>query len=149
MIDSIRLYQPGSKILLITPPPVYLPKWGAHRNEQKRSQDRDVDETKRYRECILKLAAAVQIPVLDMWKVFFGSDGAYKESIAADPDMLCDGLHLGPKGNDLLTQSFMELVAKEWPELRPDLLDEKVPWWDKVDAGSSDSIVQSLFNRSK
>ena len=86
MIDTIHLYHPEAKIALITPPPVYCPRWGAHRKDQHQAQDRDVNETNHYRHCILNLAAEAHIPVIDLWKVFFGGDGSYVDAIAVRLD---------------------------------------------------------------
>ncbi|TPX37023.1 hypothetical protein SmJEL517_g00809 [Synchytrium microbalum] len=146
MIDTIRHYHPDARIILISCPPVYPKRWGEHRAGQpNRVQDRDVDVTRSYHESVLKLADDLNIPVIDTWKAIFGGNGEYNEAIAADTQILHDGLHLGPKGNQVLGTAFLELIALEWPDMKPESIESKVPWWDKIDVTSEETVVESLF----
>jgi hypothetical protein len=81
------------------------------------------------------------VGVLDFWTRIteFGRDQAWKTgksvgdendgtglnvgcglpgSLEFDRDVFVDGLHLGPKGYEVLSRELIELVTEKWPEMR-------------------------------
>ena len=94
MLDILKRFE---KVILITPPPVSNQDWA----------NRNMENTRKYRDAVLEIAQSKNIPVVDTWEIF-GKDWN---------ECLIDGLHLNSKGNQLLFEGLAECIAKHFPEL--------------------------------
>jgi lysophospholipase L1-like esterase len=70
MIDLLK--SKDIQVLLITPPPVDPARWEAHCLEKGRALDRTVENTKKYRNACIHVAAENNVPYLDTWELFLG-----------------------------------------------------------------------------
>ena len=93
-----------AKIVLIAPPPIGLIRGPMMRNK-------NVTET--YRNVCIKVANSMGVSSLDTWSTF----QKFKPM-----DVLIDGLHLNKKGNRLLAAALIDLIRKDFPELRKENL---------------------------
>ncbi|KAF0697341.1 Aste57867_11967 [Aphanomyces stellatus] len=98
MIALLRAAFPTCAILLITPPLV----------DDARCPSRANFETKKYAAECVRVGAALDVPVLDLWSDLQGR-----------PDLLVDGLHFNQKGNVVAHQLIVDAIAKSFPRLTP------------------------------
>jgi len=134
MINMIRLHAPseGSRILIISPPtidPPLLEKEGA-------GGMRSLEVSAGYAEAVMGVAREFEktdatIGSLDFYHIL-------EAKISADiqgsvKDYLRDGLHLGPKGNQVLYNAITEKVMEKWPDVAPKNTPLMWPWYGNLD----------------
>ncbi|KAJ5238489.1 GDSL Lipase/Acylhydrolase family protein [Penicillium chermesinum] len=133
----------GPRILIITPPPV---------NEYQleffdKSKDiphpsRTAAITKTYAQAAKEVAAALNVPVVDIWSALMGSTGWQEgQPLPGSRDLpndeklsslFLDGLHLTPAGYRIVYDQIIQKIADTWPDQHPDQLRFVFPSW--VDA---------------
>ncbi|KAI9329706.1 SGNH hydrolase-type esterase domain-containing protein [Obelidium mucronatum] len=127
MLDTVRRESPGTKVIIITPPPVNPEVYKETCKAKGKVRDRNAQHTKKYRDaCIEVFMEAAEtwgrdLVLVDIWYVFFGV-GRAEHELKELEDLLFDGLHLGMKGNQLLGKALLETINHSWPELNPDVL---------------------------
>lgn len=94
-------YQPETRFLLITPPPVDAAVRAADllSRDPPRVPDRDVEVTRQFAEAVKQVGAQLGVPVVDCWTAI--NDAAQREG-GLDKYM-ADGLHLTAEGYKLVT----------------------------------------------
>ncbi|KAI7315677.1 hypothetical protein KC315_g10997, partial [Hortaea werneckii] len=136
-LPQLRTHHPGTKILLVTPPPV---------DERLCAQDdagkgifhprRTAETTALYAQAVRDVGAEVDggegdVAVLDLWGCFMRLAGwvpgeplvGSKDVEQADPEkgglarLLKDGVHLTGEGNRVLFTELVGLLNRTWPEL--------------------------------
>jgi lysophospholipase L1-like esterase len=130
----------ATRILLITPPPIEPEEYTASNLAKGReARDRSLLNTWSYQQAALGVASehADYVSVVDTWPLFLGPHFAHPHisllSWVEHPGSLfSDGLHLGRRGNELLAAAILQNICISWPELDPNNMDSKIPWWDKV-----------------
>ncbi|KNC99485.1 hypothetical protein, variant [Spizellomyces punctatus DAOM BR117] len=105
MMQIANSIHPGTRLLLITPPP-------------PGSDPDTIHETMNdFRNAMLELSIATGTPVLDTWKVFLGPDARYDGSVMSK--YLADGVHLNKDGNVALYEGLTAFLKEHWPEINP------------------------------
>ena len=90
-------YSPDTRVIIITPPPVNTQQWRVHQAEKTppKNLDRDFDVTRTYAEAARHVASTENVPVLDLWNLFWNACGQQEERLS---EYLSDGLHCNEKG---------------------------------------------------
>ncbi|ORX66193.1 SGNH hydrolase [Linderina pennispora] len=115
-------YSPGTRILLITPPPIGDKMWEETCTRRNLPVDRINAVTRTYADAVKMVAKEKGIPVVDLYGAIESLVGASK---LKNPPYdgyemyLADGLHLNRNGNKLLARLILTTVISEWPEMRP------------------------------
>jgi len=97
-----KTLQLNSKVVLITPPPPYLPDLVKRNIERGKiiTADRNVEYTEKYQRVVLALGKELNLPVVDLFS-----------ALVNDPKVhLRDGLHLSAKGNRELSQLLIGIL---------------------------------------
>jgi isoamyl acetate esterase len=94
---SSAWYSPDTRIIIITAPPVNTHQWRVHQEEKTPPQglDRDFEVTRSYAEAAKHVAKTENVPVLDLWSLFWHACGEREERL---DEYLYDGLHCNEKG---------------------------------------------------
>ncbi|OMJ08481.1 GDSL esterase/lipase [Smittium culicis] len=139
-------YSRGTRILLISPPPIsesifkkFLAENGFH------IKFKSNDLTKEYSDKIVEIGKQRGIPTIDTWTSFmkeissirekkFGnpnldnlSEQSYDDASYGFEELLLDGLHLSKKGNDKVFKMILDKINECIPELRSDNLGDFMP----------------------
>jgi lysophospholipase L1-like esterase len=130
---SSEYYQPHAYILLLTPPPLvekmreeaklqYPP-------EQRTPADRSLDNTKRYRDEIIKIGAefkrtnpefADKLRVIDTWAPLIAAAGGDVRDEEAMRRFFTDGLHMTSEGYEIVYNACLDVIKKDFKGLDPD-----------------------------
>ena len=137
MVHMIQQFDSDIHIILITPPPVDPIRWSQCKDKPI---DRNIENTRKYRDICIQVAQQLHVPCVDTWKVFLGPELECNSSTTKE--ILSDGLHFDKKGNELLARALIDLISKEWPDLISIKLPCKVAWHDQVDL---ENIHDSIF----
>ncbi|KAI7533000.1 hypothetical protein KC331_g13287 [Hortaea werneckii] len=158
-LPQLREHHPGSKVLLIMPPPV---------DERLCAQDdagkgifhprRTAETTALYAQAVRDVGAELNsasggdgvgdVAVLDLWGCFMRVAGwvpgeplvGSKDVEQMDPEkgglkrLLKDGVHLTGEGNRVLFSELVALVNRTWPELDAEGLGFDLPYWGDGEA---------------
>lgn len=92
---------PNAKIIIISPPPVVDEKWVEYCQMKYPSSPvsiRTCDVTRMYSDVAVRVASTRGLRVIDTFKLM---DNTEKESF------FCDGLHLSPRGNEVLAEALI------------------------------------------
>ncbi|KAI8617207.1 SGNH hydrolase-type esterase domain-containing protein [Chytriomyces sp. MP71] len=146
MLATVRRVSPGTKVVVITPPPVDPERWAAKCRSKGKEGDRAVSYTKSYRDACLEVGVEAKkewgtdLAVLDIWQVFFGP-GKVEYMMDEVADLLSDGLHLAPRGNSLLADALLSKISSTWPELNPEKLLGPILPHDVLDLSKSPVVL--------
>ncbi|KAI7230968.1 hypothetical protein KC330_g6668 [Hortaea werneckii] len=153
-LPQLREHHPGSKVLLVTPPPV---------DERLCEADdagkgifhprRTAETTAMYAQAVRDVGAEVggvgaDVAVLDLWGCFMRVAGwvpgeplvGSKDVEQMDPEKgglersLKDGVHLTGEGNRVLFSELVALINRTWPELDAERLGFDLPYWGDGEA---------------
>lgn len=96
--------------------------------------------TRQYAEAVCTVADELDVPVVDMWSACMRHAGwkpgePLPGSEDVEPnerlnELFTDGLHLTPKGYQILYDEYKAVIRKNWPELLPENLEMRLPPWD-------------------
>ncbi|KIW59234.1 hypothetical protein PV05_03697 [Exophiala xenobiotica] len=129
----------GTKIILITPPPV--DEW------QLGNDERTAVNTQKYAAACRQLGADLNLPTLDLWTIFMTKAGWREDSPKGTPligskaaprsnvldELLSDGLHFTPKAYQLVFDELVKLIQEKLPDHVPESLPYIFPdWKDKL-----------------
>eukprot|EP00775_Hariotina_reticulata_P013144 gene13144-13274_t len=126
---ATQLQQAGVQhVVLVTPPPV----WEDAPQAKEAGQDypRTYNITSTYAAVVRTTAAKLQLPVLDVWRIFDHSPNWQQKLLAPD------GLHLAKQGQLVVYQGFMHLVNQQLPQIRPSMLAWHHPSWRGLYTGN-------------
>jgi len=115
MVRRLQIARPKTRLLLISPPPVFEPVL-IERNKAKNkavTADRENERTQQYAQRVVQIGKDLKVPVVDAFTHLGGLT-------LKRQDYLSDGLHLSSLGN---TRVF-ELVYGKLKEAYPDLLEQ-------------------------
>jgi isoamyl acetate esterase len=131
-----------SSIILITPPPVSEPDRIAHvlatYNVNLDAPERTHDAAGQYANAVVRLGAELDVPVVNLWQEF-----QKKENWARD--LLCDGLHLTPKGNTLVGNLVLECINTNFSSLQPEKLRFDLPEWREMASSTDGAAVVKAY----
>ncbi|CAG8746974.1 1776_t:CDS:2, partial [Dentiscutata erythropus] len=127
-------YNPETKILLITPPPLDENSWEETCASRGESMNRKADITKKYAEICVETASELNVPVVNLWKII--------NDHVTVKDYLSDGLHLSSLGNKTLFVSAMDVIKNNWPDIAPENVKELLPAWRNVDTKNLESSLK-------
>lgn len=90
-------YSPGTRIILITPPPVNTHQRRADLESRDPPQklDREFEVTREYAQAVRDVGAAENVAVVDVWTKLWEASGGDEPALSA---YLSDGLHLNAQG---------------------------------------------------
>ena len=127
IVTHLRSVFPGVSLVLITPAPVHIEKWSAHRGLQSRDCDRSSAHTLQYAVACKEVASEANLPVVDLHALL----GAGDQSLAAV--YLHDGLHLSSEGSTLLYAELQRVIASAYPQFDPESMRMQAPWHGDVE----------------
>ncbi|KAJ3286750.1 isoamyl acetate-hydrolyzing esterase [Rhizoclosmatium sp. JEL0117] len=148
MLNTIRRESPGTKVLVITPPPIDPTVWGNKCIGKGNQPDRTVAQTRAYRNAVVQVGREAKetwgadLVLVDTWKEFLGERSEVEYGMEEVADLLSDGLHLAAKGNQLLAKGVLKAIAENWPELKAEGLKPRVITHDQVD---TDNLPDCLY----
>jgi isoamyl acetate esterase len=133
-------HNPDVKLLVLTPPPICAYRWGDRDREAGREPQRTAEHTALYAAKAKSVADELKIPCVDLWTGFLFAAG-WKPG---DPligstkvpkneklgELLPDGLHFSGVGNQLCFSLVFDRIREAYPELDPEKMEVKAPWWD-------------------
>ena len=96
-------------IIIMTPPPIDQDAWKKYLNLFDHN-DRRNDLAREYGMEAKRVAKLLNCPVLDTWELLGG------DNLTRFGQHLCDGLHLGESGNELVFDGLMKLLKNLWME---------------------------------
>ena len=100
-------------IVLITPPPVFSPKWEDFCKTHGRDKsDRTNEASRQYGLAMRSVGKELKCETLDTWTLLGGDAQGYER-------YLTDGLHLSEEGNKAIYEGLMKLVEDTIPNLAP------------------------------
>ncbi|KAF8421262.1 SGNH hydrolase-type esterase domain-containing protein [Tirmania nivea] len=151
MITELRAHPitQTSKILVVTPPPIYVPL--LLQNASREGKARDYKVTRQYVDAALAVAedfhedtgiTAIDFHHLIELETSYGCSLMVeiedKNVRSALDGIFTDGLHLGWKGYDILYKKIITEIGRRWPELTPEKVPFTAAWWgDLVKDGGS------------
>lgn len=103
-------------------------------------QTRTTGRTEKYADAARQVGKELGIAVLDMWKIISTKAGwqpgmhplpgsrSLPQNAVLD-ELLRDGLHLSPAGNQVLYDGLLELIEQLWPDQMPQKLPLVLPEW--------------------
>lgn len=119
--------------ILVTPARVDPDLWAQNFEEDKRNDYIRSDELyKVYRDKLLELGQELDVPVVDLYKVFEGETG-----------LLTDGVHFTGKGYRVFFRALMDTIAARYPQFSPQALPYHLPYWRDVTKNEA-SVVLAL-----
>ena len=100
---SSERYSAGTKVFLITPPPLNVHQWVSSTNcaGVPHERDRDFKVTAEYAQKVREVGASNKVPVVDVWKALWNAAGQTEAGLTK---YLCDGLHLTADGYSVWTE---------------------------------------------
>ena len=100
-------------IVLITPPPIFSPKWEEFCKKYGRDKsDRTNEASRQYGLAMQSVGKELKCETLDTWTLLGGDAQGYER-------YLTDGLHLSEEGNKTIYEGLMKLVEDTIPNLAP------------------------------
>ncbi|KXZ45651.1 hypothetical protein GPECTOR_52g50 [Gonium pectorale] len=120
------------RLVLITPPPVWEAGRKKHQIGRMGEQaadwplDRTLEGTAPYAREAVAVAQELGTPCLDLQTLLQQED-------RWGDQLLVDGLHFTPSGQEKVWQLLRELLSREWPDLSPESLPAQFPAWDAID----------------
>ncbi|KAK2811100.1 hypothetical protein FQN50_002436 [Emmonsiellopsis sp. PD_5] len=133
----------GTKLLLLTPPPVNEYQFFTHGPEPEPvSLQRRASQTKLYADAARRVGQTLNVPVVDIWTAFMTAVG-WKEgeplagSKEAPPNekleaLLSDGLHFNPPAYKIMYEEVLKVIRECYPELAPEEVPMNFPPWDSA-----------------
>ncbi|KAJ3103705.1 hypothetical protein HK100_004158, partial [Physocladia obscura] len=125
MLQIMRIESPQTRVIVITPTPVDPIAWGNKCLAKGNKADRSIAHTRLYRDACITVGEEAKavwgnaLVLIDSWEVFLG-----KGKVEYEPEdvaeLLSDGLHLAPKGNNLIAAAVLDTIKISWPDLDPD-----------------------------
>lgn len=90
-------HSPGTKIILITPPPINVQQWGARlaADDPPKALDRAFDITAKYAQAVRDVAAKEGVLIVDAFQALWSAAGQEESALTK---FLSDGLHLTADG---------------------------------------------------
>lgn len=93
--------------------------------------------TKIYSDAAEEVAAAHNVPFVDLWNAF-QKDSGYSKSdlLEGNPDLekyLVDGIHFSPQGYKVFYDELTKVIFASYPHLVPEKLEMAAPRYDAMD----------------
>ncbi|GMG36282.1 unnamed protein product [Ambrosiozyma monospora] len=113
----------GIKVIVITPAIHSQTAWNVKHPEDLQTGDyRSTELFGQYAQALVKLGSEVGVPVVNLNEIFVKSG-------KSEDELLIDGLHLNGAGYQLFYDALMDTIKTNWPELHPDNLPFKFPYF--------------------
>ncbi|KAJ3352628.1 isoamyl acetate-hydrolyzing esterase [Entophlyctis luteolus] len=150
MLAIIRTEFPETRVILITPPPVDPDAYKVKLESFGLSLDHSIEQSRRYRDACLEAGEEASgwendLAMIDTWELFLGRQETEYEAEEVR-DCLSDGLHMSAKGNRLLGEALLAVIAGRWPELAPSALQHRAVTFDGIDVNN---LPESLFANAR
>ncbi|KLO18837.1 SGNH hydrolase [Schizopora paradoxa] len=138
-------YEPHTKIVLITPPPVNVPQWSTRPDVEPGTPiDRDLAVTEKYAESVREVGKSEGVVVCDVFAPLWEAAGKKEEGLAK---FMYDGLHLNADGYTIVYEALIKTIKDNMPELHYENLQPAFAPWDEVDPANLDKslVKRKLF----
>ncbi|KAJ2080007.1 isoamyl acetate-hydrolyzing esterase [Coemansia sp. RSA 988] len=145
-----ELYSPGTRVILITQPPVGDRLYAHSSVLQGKPVDRRKETSEPYAEAVREAARELRVPCVDLWtameaKIKARQNQGTPSEFEGYEDYLWDGLHLNDNGNNLLFKLLMETITANFPELIPDSMPFIIPPFH--DFADPEELIRMLDSR--
>ncbi|CDS13695.1 hypothetical protein LRAMOSA05869 [Lichtheimia ramosa] len=114
-------YNPTTRLILITPPPLDESQWEKHCDGPL---NRTFESAKQYAAAVRQVAKECNVVVADLWTMLVEESGETPFG-----EYLNDGLHLSAKGNRAVHQLLLKMIKEHFNDIHPDNLGMEIPWW--------------------
>lgn len=114
ILATVSVTFPQALLVLLTPPPANTEAWASHRTVQHVPLDREPGRSAEYAQAVREVASSAKVALVDVHAKFGGEDGS-----EAAPFLIDDGVHLGPKGSDVVIKSILDVVKARRNQLLP------------------------------
>ncbi|KAL1957194.1 hypothetical protein VTO42DRAFT_6228 [Malbranchea cinnamomea] len=138
----------GTKLLLLTPPPVNQHQLEPSDWVKVDNTRRTAENTKKYADACREVGNRLGVPVVDIWSAFMKAAGWKEgEPLAGSIDvpeneklraLLSDGLHFNPSGYRIMYDEVRKAIETHYPELMPERIPMNFPSWETA-PGQDDS----------
>ncbi|KZT29894.1 SGNH hydrolase [Neolentinus lepideus HHB14362 ss-1] len=141
--DSLY-YSPSTRVVLITPPPLYLKQWNEYlAGVGEEPQGRSLDSSHRYAEAVKEVGKKEGVPVVDAWTGIWEAAGKVEEALRK---YLKDGLHPNANGYAVVYDGLLKAIGESYPEIHPEALQSVFARFDEVLA--SQNLSKTLIKRN-
>jgi len=130
---SSEYYQPHAYVLLLTPAPIVEKMREeaklAYPPEERTPADRSLENTKRYRDEIVKIGEEFQrtdpeiaekLRVIDTWDLLVTTAGGDEKDEESLRRFFTDGLHMTSEGYKVVFDACLEVIKRDFKGLDPD-----------------------------
>mmetsp|Transcript_9966 Transcript_9966/g.32305 ORF Transcript_9966/g.32305 Transcript_9966/m.32305 type:complete len:274 (-) Transcript_9966:83-904(-) len=135
VVAHVRAVAAGVTIVMIAPPPIdepgrlaYLQKNPAFNQPPPTRNERTNAEAGAYARACMEVAREEGVAALDTWSL-----------IQKEPEWggcLSDGLHLSPRGNEVVYKALQAAIVQADPALDPERMAGDLPWHFEIDPAS-------------
>lgn len=105
----------------------------------------DTVATRKYADAAAGVAAANEVPFLDLWYTFQKYGGWSTEDLIANKiplgELLYDGIHFSPKAYEIYYNELLNIIERNFPELQADKLPFYFPLYDAVDFNNMEGSI--------
>lgn len=126
-------HSPATRVVLLTPPPVYADKWRdflrVNGTPPRDTSDRDLEGSRVYAEATREVALQEGVALVDTWTLLWDAAGGKEENLT---QFLSDGLHLSTDGYKLVYDALVKLILERYPEIHFDKPFMAFPPWNEV-----------------
>jgi len=129
---SSQFYDPNTKIILLTPPPINTYQRGAELGSRNPpvALDRKFEVTKQYAQVVKEVAKEKGTFLVDIWQAIWDRSGREEKAMSK---YLSDGVHFTPEGYEVVYDEIIKVIQEQIPELHYERLKSVFPAWDQID----------------
>lgn len=129
MKSIVQLLQKNNiNVILIGPAMHDEPRWRISREDDYRhGLIRSNENNEKYSDSLHELADSLDVPFVNLFKEFSKFDNWM--------GLLCDGVHFTGEGYKILYNKILKQIRKKYPELAPESLPFKLPYWRDIKPG--------------
>ncbi|KAI9010858.1 SGNH hydrolase [Phycomyces nitens] len=143
---SSPYYNPSLRVILVTPPPVNVPQWRKHRENEGGGNERTLESTATYAECVKSVTKAHNVPAIDIWSEIMDRTKREGRDLS---EFLIDGLHFTSLGNEVMFNAIMKTIKTTYPEIDPDVLEMELPGFQDVNPNDYENSLQFKLIQKK
>ncbi|OBA23066.1 SGNH hydrolase [Metschnikowia bicuspidata var. bicuspidata NRRL YB-4993] len=142
----------GIKVIVVGPAlhdQALVSEMREERGEPEQAHFSSNENTRKYADTALEVAAENGVPFVDLWSEFqkYG-EWSTEDLLANKPDLaelLVDGIHYTPKAYEVFYDALVETIVKHYPDLARLSLKLRLPYYRDVDYGNiEESLMKSM-----
>ncbi|XP_006458519.1 hypothetical protein AGABI2DRAFT_190796 [Agaricus bisporus var. bisporus H97] len=126
-----EFFSPGTRVILLTPPPVNTHQRRADLESRNPplALDRLFETTRSYAEAVLEIGNEQDVTTVDVWTLIW--EAANRDEAVLD-QFLVDGLHLNSAGYQIVYEQLDETIRRRHPEVHHENIPPTFPLWADI-----------------